>query len=291
MEGEAELNTNADDIMAAVERGDDPSQLRVAPEPQAETPAQSFRKEITVNGEKIVVDDEAKYDQWAQQGRHYSQQMAELNQQRQAWEQEKADMQSRLNRYQEVDSYAKENPEWWNHVEQNYNSRDAGQLTPEIKAALEPVLKDFSEVKEFANKLQIERQEELAKKEDEALKQEVSNLSKEYPEIDFTAAGQDGQSFELQILKHAEAQGIPSFRAAFLDYHQGQLQKIYEARGRKAAEDAIAQRAKQGILGRTQAPTQANTDMLVNPRNKSWDDVLSEAKEAMSILQNNNQGR
>jgi hypothetical protein len=287
MDNEPQLNTNADDILGAVERGEDPSQLTVAPEaPQAEAP-QGFRKEMTVNGEKILVDDEAKYDQWAQQGRHYSQQMAELNQQKAEWEAEKAGLQSKLDQYREVDNYAKENPEWWNHVEQNYNSRDAQQLTPEIKAALEPVLKDFSEVKEFANKLQIERQEELAKKEDEALKLEVSTLSKEYPEIDFTAADPSGQSFELQILKHAEAQGIPSFRAAFLDYHQGQLQKIYEARGRKAADDAIAQRNKAGILGRTQAPTKGQADMLVNPRNKSWDDVLSEAKEAFSSLQSN----
>jgi hypothetical protein len=290
MEGEPQLNTNADDILGAVERGEDPSQLTVAPEApaqQAATP-EGFRKELTINGEKVVVDDEAKYDQWAQQGRHYSQQMAELNQQKAAWEAERSQMESKLNQYRDVDSYAKENPEWWQHVENNYQARDAQNLTPEIKAALEPVLKDFSEVKEFANKLQIERQEELAKKEDQALKEEVSNLSKEYPEIDFTAADQTGQPFELQILKHAEAQGIPSFRASFLDYNQSQLQTIYESRGRKAAEDAIAKRNQQGILGRTQAPTQGKTDTLVNPRNKSWDDVLGEAKEAFASLQSNN---
>jgi hypothetical protein len=283
-EGEPQLNTNADDILGAVERGEDPSQLTVAPEPAntQEAPA-GFRKEITVNGEKIVVDDESKYDQWAQQGRHYSQQMAELNEQKAAWEAEKAEMDRRLSQYSDVDSYAKENPDWWNHVETNFNNRNAEALTPEIKAALDPVLQDFGEMKSFVNKIQIERQEEIAKKEDEALKGEVANLSKEYPEIDFTAADQAGQSFELQILKHAEAQGIPSFRAAFLDYHQGQLQTIYEARGRKAAEDAIAQRNKAGILGRTPAPTKAVGDVLQNPKSKSDRDVLQEAAEQLGI--------
>jgi hypothetical protein len=287
-DGEPQLNTNADDIMGAIDRGEDPSQLPVGNEqaPTEQAPA-GFRKELTVNGEKIVVDDESKYDQWAQQGRHYSQQMAELNQQRAEWEAEKAQIEPRLTQYRDVDNYAKENPEWWQHVENSFQSREAHNLTPEIKAALEPVLKDFSEVKEFANKLQIERQEEIARREDAALKEEVASLSKEYPEVDFTVADQTGQSFELQILKHAEAQGIPSFRAAFLDYHQNQLQNIYEARGRKAAEDAIAQKNKQGILGRTQAPTQGNAEMLVNPRNKSWDDVLAEAKEALAVMPKN----
>jgi hypothetical protein len=281
---EPQFNTNADDIMGAIDRGEDPSQLPVEGA-KTDAPAEpaGFRKELTINGEKVVVDDEAKYDQWAQQGRHYSQQMAEFNQQKAAWEAEKAANDARQSQYAEVDAYAKENPDWWSHVENNFNSREAANLTPEIKAALDPILKDFSEVKEFANKLQIERQEEVARREDEALKETVSGLSKEFPEIDFTATDAAGQSLELQVLKHAEAQGIPSFKAAFLDYHQSQLLSLYEARGRKAVEDKIAERNQAGILGRTQAPTKGAPDMLANPKSKSWDAVLDEAKEWLAV--------
>ena len=80
---------------------------------------------MTVNGEKILVDDESKYDQWAQQGRHYSQQMAELNEQKAAFEAQRAEQEARLNQYGDVDKYAKENPDWWTHVETNFNNHNS----------------------------------------------------------------------------------------------------------------------------------------------------------------------
>jgi len=283
---------DADAIMSAVENGEDPSAMggggeivgEAAEASVTEQAVDSFRKELNVNGQKIEVTDPAKYDQWAQQGYSYSQRMEELNAQKSEWEKEKTALEQRLSQYSEVDGYAKENPDWWNHVEENWNNREIHKMSPELQEAIKPFMSEFQEVKGFINDFQRQKEEQQAAQQDQELEAEVKTLGEQFPEISFQAKDASGQSLEAQILKHADAQGIPSFKAAFYDYYQGNLQKLYETRGRAAVEKDLAERKKNGILGTSQAPVKTQgIQPLANPSKKSWADVLAEAKQAVGI--------
>lgn len=275
---------NSDAILNAVENGEDPSAIgqdqQSAPQEQ-----QSFRKEFIVNGKPVEVTDQAKYDQWAQQGYHYSQQMEDLNNQRAKFEQQQAEMQARLDQYKSIDAYARENPDWWNHVEENWNNREIHKMTPELQAAIKPFMSEFNQVKEFINNYQKQQEEIKAQQEDAQLQKEVEDLGKQFPEVNFGAKDQSGQSLEMRILQHANAHGIPSFRAAFLDYYHQDLLKVYEGRGRKAVETDLANRKKSGILGQSKAPVKAasQSQRLADPRRKSWSDVLAEGKQMLGL--------
>jgi hypothetical protein len=288
-----EFSTDADAIMNAVEAGEDPSQIPVdGGEQTTEQAAPTFRKEFTANGRQVSVNDESKYDKWAQQGYNYSQQMEAFNKeksdfeaQRTQWSQEN---ETRLSRFAEVDKFAQENPDWWNHVENSWNTRETHGMAPEIQDAvnkvLEPHLAEVSEMKKFVHEQHVRQEEEKAAAEDAELQAQYKALQDEFPEIDFTAVDDTGQSFEAQIVNHANAHGLPTIKAAFLDYHHAHLQNLYVQRGMKQAEDARAKQNKAGILGRTPAPTQNGlADTLANPRNKSWEDVEKEAAAALGI--------
>lgn len=292
-----ELSLDADQILSAVESGQDPSQLPAQgsakpgegqPDGQSasEQAAEQFRKELKVDGRTVEVTDPDKYHQWAQQGYSYSQQMEALNQEREKWQQEKADLEQRLSKYNEVDSYAQENPDWWNHVESQWQNRELQKLSPEVQEAVKPFIGEIQEVKKFINDYQREKEEQQAKQQDEQLDKEITQLQEQFPEINFRQAGQDGQSLELAIIRHANQHGIPSFRAAFLDYYHEPLQRIYEQRGREAVETDLAKRRKAGILGQGQAPVQAQQQGYQpsrNVRGKSYDDLFREAQNELGI--------
>jgi len=291
MQNEPQYNTDADAIMSAVEAGEDPSKLPVDGQDGGQVddaPAEQFRKTFTVDGREIVVDDAAKYDQWAQQGYNYSQKMAELKAQREQLEtefsQKEQEITSRLNQYSQVDQYARENPEWWNHVEQSWQSREAPtqNLDPNIQQVLEPLQQELQGLKSFVNEYQKQQLEAQAAQQDEALNQEITELGKRFPEVDFSAKDQGGQSLELAVLKHAEEKGISSFSAAFYDYYHPNLEKLYEARGRSAVEKDLQQRKAQGLLGKSQAPMKG-IEQAANVKSKSWKDLTNEALQELGL--------
>ena len=291
---------NADAIMSAVESGNDPSQLgaggavqETAPATQetakpaetaVEQAAEQFRKEMVVNGQKIEVTDPSKYDQWAQQGYSYSQNMASLNEQKAELERQRQETEQRLNAYKDVDTYARENPEWWNHVEERWQGRQLHKMAPEVQEAIKPFMSEFVEMKNFMNEFQKEKIETEARSQDEALQNQIVDLGKQFPEVNFGAVDANGQSLELQILNHAANNGIPTFRAAFYDYYQGNLQKLYETRGRSAVEKDLAERKKAGILSTSQVPAKSpQIQPLQNSRKKTWADVAKEAARDLGL--------
>lgn len=291
--GPENVTLDADEILAAIDRGEDPSQLsqpdqgsQSGTDPSqtevVEQASQSFLREFKANGKVVKVDDPAKWDQWAQQGYDYSQRIAELKAEREEFERQRTDLQTSLNRYSEVDRFAKENPDWWNHVEQSYAQRDQHGIDPNFQKVLEPLQSELKELKKFYNDVQRARQEEEAARADQALNEEIGAVKKAYSDVDFSVVNGSGQSLEDAVIAHANANGIPSFKAAFLDYYHDNLTKLYEARGRQAVERDLAQRQKTGLLGQTQAPVTSKAQPT-STRGKSYDDLMREAMDEFGI--------
>lgn len=283
----AGVSLDADAILAAVERGDDPSQLQAQPvQTEAPAPAQSFEKKFNWNGQEVVVNDPAKYDKWAQQGYDYAQKMAELKAQRESWEGEfkakQGQFQEQFDTYRQIDDFARQNPEWWQHVQGQWQNRETPQLDPGIRQYLEPLQKELQGLKSFMNEYQTKQLEAKAAAEDAALREEITGVGKRFPEVDFTAKDANGQSLELAVIRHAEAKGIPSFQAAFLDYYQGHLEKLYESRGRSAVEKEMQARKQSGLLGQTPAP-QKGLQRPASVKSRSYGDLAAEALAELGL--------
>lgn len=293
--GSENVSLDADQILAAIDRGEDPAGLtngqgsptqETTPSAEAsqtaEQAAESFFREFKTNGKVVKVDDPAKWDQWAQQGYDYAQRIAELKAEREAFERERAELQSNVSRYSEVDRFARENPEWWDHVEQSYAQRDQQGIDPSLQKIIQPLQSEISELKKFYNDVQRARQEEEAARADAALNEEIATVKKAYSDVDFSVVDRSGQSLEDAVIAHANANGIPSFKAAFLDYYHDNLTKLYETRGRQAVEQDLAQRQKTGLLGQTQAPVTSKAQPT-STRGRSYDDLMREAMDELGI--------
>lgn len=257
-----------------------------APEPTPEAQPDpnawrsSFDWTLDVNGQKVAVDSADKAKTWLQQGHNYSQRVADLNAKERDWQQKLRDAEDRVKgygRFDEVDRYAKQNPDWWKFVEQQYESRGQQQLDP----TLAPLLQRLQSLEGFVQQTQTAEQERIQKDQDQALNAEIQSIRSTHPNIDFGSVDETGKTLEWRVLHHANENGINSFRAAFRDYLHDKLVEEAKAQGRVAIAQGQQEAAKKGIIGKTPTPTKAQAPVSV--KGKSYDQVTQDALKAFGI--------
>jgi FtsZ-binding cell division protein ZapB len=223
--------------------------------------------------------------QWAQLGYDHPQKAQE-------WNQTKAKLDEYVKKeaqfkeyeqkwapYKEVDEFATKNPDWWAQVQKNYQEKiSQAQSNPEIAA----LKNELNELKEFKNSLTQKEQSQKVQEEDKQLSSEVEQIRKTYSNFDFDAPDQDGFTLEMKVLKHAEENGIKSFKTAFRDYCHDQLMSKAEEKGKETISKEVQKRTKLGILGETSKPTKG-LKVAEQVGKKSYDDLLNEAKEELGL--------
>ena len=254
------------------------------PAPAAEAPAtpdwrSTFDWTVERNGQKFVADSAEKAKTWlslgvnaSERGRALTQREQELN--------ALAEKYKGFDRYGEVDTYAKQNPEWWKFVEEQWAQRDQQrqQLDPSLAPVLNPLLERLGSMESFVQTLQEQKRQQELESQDKALDAEIESIRKANPNIDFASVDESGRTLEYRVLKHASENGINSFRAAFRDYLHDKL--VEEAKAQSLSQQAQGQTkaVKAGVLGKTPAPTKAAPE--ISHKGKSWDqlgaDVLKE---------------
>ncbi len=260
--------------------------------PAAEPVWDGKQWEFEWNGKKIAPDSQDKARTWMSQGYNYSQRMGELNktqaQQKAEWDQRQAafqETQAKLSPYQKVDEYARQNPQWWAKVQQDYAAaqQQAQGITPDIANALKPIQDELGQFKSFLREQQEAKATEEASKHDSALDTEIEGIRKDFPNINLGAVDPaNGMTLELRILKHAQSLGTTSFKAAFRDYLHDQLMEQAKANGLEANAKTAELNAKKGILGKTPAPVKGQqTSAYV--KGKSYDQLSREALAEFGI--------
>jgi hypothetical protein len=253
------------------------------------TPQATPEIEFTWNGKQIKAPiTDPRISQWASQGYDYAHRMAEFNQRQEALKTESERIKQYDARYRPVEEYIEKNPEWWKHVNEQWQQlqsqkKDLG-VDPNNPLAQKLTEYDqkLSQVEQF---IQAKQQEELKQKqtlEDQALEQEIQSIRKEYADQDWSKPDLEGKTLEFRVLEHAKTIGTTKFRAAFRDLKFEELQKIASER---AKEDAVKERQKQtklGLLGKTPAPKEGLTQAQ-DYRNKSYDQLLKEGMREMGI--------
>lgn len=271
--------TESFDVDATMEAIEAPSTGIPMHDP-VETPAQKTPEqtefEFQYNGKNIKAPVD-KFKQWASQGYDYSQKMADFNRRTQEFETQSKS----LSPFREVDEYARQNPEWWNHVRSAYESRaqqqqQVGDIPQELTGVIDPLKSKIDEIDQWRQSVEQERVAYQRNQEDQALEGEIKSIRESYQDLDFDRVDEQGHTLEAKVLKHAVDNGIKNFKTAFRDYMADELVKRAEARGREAAVKERQENAKRGLLGRTQAPTKGIT-VAQNHRNKSYDDLVRES--------------
>ena len=253
---------NVDQLLADIEN---PQQQQVEPEPPAEPEPPQWNGEewgFDWNGKRIVPDSRDKVMTWASQGYNYSQRMGELNKthaQRMAEVESRfrsaSDLEQRYKPYAEIDEYARQNKEWWDHVQQSFQQRQQPSLDPNLKQVLSPIEEKLSRFEQFLAVQEQAQQQARIEKEDQALDAEIDAIRKQHPTIDLSERDESGETLERRIYKHAAEIGTTSFRAAFRDYLHDKLVVQQSAQSKLQAVKSTQAQVKQGLLGKTPAPT------------------------------------
>lgn len=218
--------------------------------------------------------------QWAQMGYNYPQKAEELNKLKTQYEQE-------YSPYKLVDDYAKQNPDWWKHVDASFQARKLGKADgqatgPEPTQELDTLRNQISELTQFKSSFEQAQQKEKETKEDAALADEIKSIRDQFKDLDWSTVDANGFTLEAQVLKHASQTGINSFRAAFRDLKHDDLVKFHADRAKEDAQKDLQKRTKQGLLGTSPTP-KTGVSKIENVKSKSYDDALREAKAELGI--------
>ena len=256
-----------------------PTQESPAPEPEIKQEDAGWKApEYVMLGEEKIPWDKASH--YLGQGRHYAQNAAQLNQ-RHAELQNLAAKYKGFDRYSEIDSYVKQNPQWWEFVEKQWNDRETTQTPGLDPNLLKPFEEKYQKLESMVTPLVESHQMRQRMDEDKALDEEITKVKEKYADVDFSVTDKNGDTFETQVLKHAYAKGFGSFRTAFLDLHGDKLFEIARANGSSKEAATKATQQKQGFLGKTTVPQKSAAPLNVSKM--SWEQLHEQAKKSVGI--------
>jgi hypothetical protein len=258
-------------------------ELAAPPEGQG-APAAPAVDEFTFNwnGKEIKAPRE-KALQWAQQGYDYAQKMAEFNRRHSEFENIRKEHDQRFSIYQTIDDYAKQNPEWWNQIQQAYQARKQGGSAGDDSSAVPDwVNQKLNQYDQFIHSLKEKEAAQQRASEDSHLDSEIKSIRETYKDLDWDSPNETGMGLEQRVLDHALKNGIQSFRAAFRDYNHEHLVKLAEDRAKENTNKELQKRTKQGLLGQSSTPKKG-IQPAEGVKNKSWNELEREALAELGI--------
>ena len=265
-------------------------EAKAAPEAAKAAMDPKAQLEFTHNGKQVKGTLEQVL-KWAQQGYDYPQKMQQFNQQTNKWNAEKGQWEQKWGQYKQIDEYAQKNPQWWNTVKQQWETRGsttvAGATGTQATSqpnpyeqkiqSLETKLNEFGQIVPVVQQFFTERQQESMKREDQALDTEIKSIRDKYKDLDFDTLDETGKSLEYKVLEHAKNNGIKSFQTAFRDLCHDQIiaHSQQAAKVNMAAE--VQKNSRLGILGKSPTPQTKSFQAPTNIRKQSYENITQDA--------------
>lgn len=248
------------------------------PDPEeVEKAAKAQEYELTVNGQVIKAPID-KIKQWAQQGYDYPQKMAELNRRQALID----NLEKQYGSYKLVDEYAKNNPQWWQTIQSQFESLQNPQQ-PQPGSDINPLIHEkLQELEKFKNEVIQQKEIELREKQDSALNNEIQSIRKQYGNLDWGSLDENGYSLEQRVMKYAIDNNISSFRAAFRDYNYDDIVRLEQERAKETLAKETQKRTKLGLLGSSPTPSKGLTEAQ-GLKGKSYNDILRETIDELGI--------
>jgi hypothetical protein len=253
---------------------------------------ETTKYKYTANGREVEEDINTILKR-ASQGYNYAQHMESIKKNETTLAEKEKQIEALRNQWEPYDKYAKENPEWANHVRQSWETRLSGavngqegqppssttyNLPPEVQQKL-------AELENFQKEYSAHKQSVKAAEEDAALNAEIDSVAKEYPEFDLKYSDPSvGKTLEAQIIEHANIKGIHSFRAAFRDMMFDQIMSKRVTASKEAAAKELQDRAKKGIVKTSDTPFTKQNPMANKSGSKSYYDLVNEAGKELNLF-------
>lgn len=246
--------------------------------------------EYSANG-KTVSEDIATILKRASQGYNYAQLSHELKSKEQQITDQWKKAQEIDQKWSRFESYAKENPQWYDHWNRAWELRDKLGNSPVegdggdisgIDARLTTLLDQrLGPIQEFIQKQQAESQQAAIRQQDQALDAEIKETRKKFSSIDFDQSDPEtGKTLEWQVLEFAHERGM-GFEDAFkVFYHDKLLSSRLEEEKTKWAKDQESN-FRRGILGKE--PSTAKTSRQPDFSQSSWDQVAEYAAKSLGF--------
>lgn len=265
------------DIEERILRGESPT---AEPEPKEEAPWSP--PEYLMLGEEKVPWDKASV--WLGQGRHYSQKAQELNRKEQEIA-ERAKQYEGYETYKPVAEFVNNDPQgkqWWDFVQQQWETRHTYNQPEEIKETLNPWINEINSLKQELSDLKQFKQSLTQKEQDQQLDAEIAQTKDKFSNVDWSALDASGLTLEQRVINHGAKNGHPGFRSAFLDYYADNLGDIFGAERKEAEAKAQVAQAKTGIIGKS--PTsKTQLQKPENHRSRSYEDLTEEALRELGL--------
>lgn len=279
MGGAAENPIDVDQLMSDVESGVETNQtpaVEAAPAVAAPTAAEIQEMEFTWNGKPIKAPVD-RFKQWASQGYDYAQKMQDFKAQQSEFEKSQKEFEPLRSRYGEIDAYAKQNPQWLEHVNQQYMSAiGKAQSEGAPSAEIQALKQELQELKSFKDELTTERTTAQQQKEDQTLNSEIQSIQEKYKDLDWKTPNGEGKTMETQVIEFAIQNGIKNFEHAFKLFNHDSLITLHASQAKEQNVAAKQAQTKAGLLGSTPAPTK-QLARASNIKSKSYNDLTREA--------------
>ena len=239
----------------------------------------------TANGKEISEPIETVLKR-ASQGYNYAQRMAEIKAQEAQWQKQLEESKSLADKYREIDEYARQNPDWFNHWNNAYQNRSQGfsnspeqsgfdpnQITGLIEQKLQPHLGTLQEMQDRLNREKVEQENKL-------LDSQVQKTKQNYADVDFSASDpESGKTLEFKVYELMAQKGYDDFETAYkvLDHDNIVARQIEKAKADLVK--AEQQKRKQGIVAEKSAKKPDAVNYKQVPENKLIDDALAYVEE------------
>lgn len=187
----------------------------------------------------------------ASQGYNYAQHIQEHKNSVEVFNKERDDYLQKYGVWKQYDEYANQNPDWANFVKEQWEQRSTfGQ--PQAQPGSNQYGEIHPEIKAFMDEYRTNQRLIQEQQEDAALHEEIQAVQKQFPEFDLSFSNPEtGKTIEMEVIEHAKAYGINSFKAAFKDL---MFDKIVDKKITLAKEQSmkeIAARTKQGFISKS----------------------------------------
>lgn len=226
----------------------------------------------------------------ASMGYDYAQKMEQFKAEKAEIERLAAQAKESESRWSQFDQYAREHPEWADHVHKLWEQRDQyshANLDPEdpVVQQLGSLRGELQQVLEWKNQLSEQQRQLEVTAQDNQLKQDILGLREAYRDrIDFDSTDVNGYSLEARVLDHAVKHSFPTFQAAFRDYYHDELMKIAAETGKERVGQAVQQKTRDGLLRVSSTPPKKPTPTGYRKGqsyNEIADEILQELEAGM----------
>lgn len=247
------------------------------------------------NGKEVVEPLEVAINKRASQGYNYAQQMEALNSEKSSWTQKLEEMNKQmesLSRYKQFDDFARENPQWAEHVQAAWDSRHQYQegLDPddpvsnkvaELQKMIETTLNErLSPIEQRFQQAEVQQRQVT---EDRQYEAQLNQVRERFKNVDLDQVDDQGKTLEYRVLEHMQQTGIKNFESAFKDFYFDNLVQLEREAAKEAHAKEMQKRSKQGIIGISSTPATGTPQTSNgNMKNLSYDQLAELAKRELA---------